>query len=313
MAESAQIGILRRKARPARTRPPQGGAADAWRRVLPRAAADGLGLELSVAGVAEREVDLHRDLAAEEGALLLMLVEAGLPTGLAVLDEGLLAALIEVQTTGRVFSGRREPRPPTAVDAALARPAIDDWLAGVAEARGQGLWPRAGAAPPDLRAALLKLEEGRWVETRVDLDLGGGRRTGRLRLFLPIRAPAPASAEAGSLAAAVLPVETSLEAVLARIRVPLGTVVALEPGQLLPLPGVSLRRIRLEAPLGRPVATVHLGQSRGFRAVRILAGGAGEPQSFASPGQGVAEPGGILPDLSGPADRGAGPLPLPGL
>jgi hypothetical protein len=46
--------------------------------------------------------------------------------------------------------------------------------------------------------------------------------------------------------------------------------------------------------------------------VRILAGGAGEPQSFASPGQGGAEPGGILPDLSGPADRGAGPLPLPG-
>jgi flagellar motor switch protein FliM len=286
--------------------------------VLPRVAADDMGLELAVSGFEEREVDLHRDLTAEEGALLLFLAENALPTGLAVVDPPLLAGLVEVQTTGRVSSGRRDPRRPTAVDAALSRPAIDGWLAGVAEARGDGAWPVTGAAPPDLRAALLKLEEGAWTETRVDLDLGGGKRSGRLRLFRALEGDAHGGPERQEdLQAAVLPLETALEAVLCRVRVPLGTVATLEPGQLVPLPGVSLRRIRLEAPRGRPVATVHLGQSRGFRAVRILAedhrdAGTGHRSGPMPPGPELSGLPTILPDLAGGGDLAApGPLPLP--
>lgn len=318
VTESPQIGILRRKARPAQARTVRDGAGDVWRRVLPRIAADDMGLELAVAGFEERAADLHRDLAPEEGALLLYLTEDALPTGLAVLDAALLAGLVEVQTTGRVSSGRREPRRPTAVDAALSRPALDGWLAGVAEARGDGVWPVAGAAPPDLRAALLKLEEGAWTETRVDLDLGGGKRSGRLRLFRPVRSEAETSPDRrADLRGAVLPLETTLEAVLCRVRVPLGTVASLEPGQLVPLPGVSLRRIQLEAPRGRSVATVHLGQSRGFRAVRILAADPGpaekgHPSGSTLSGQEVTDAPGILPDLAGATGLAAlGPLPLP--
>jgi flagellar motor switch protein FliM len=314
VVDSGQAAILRRKAKLAAPRRARDGASDLWRRVLPRLAADGLGLELTVAGVAEQVVDLHAVLSADEGALLLLLQDRyGGPGGLAVVDPALLTALIEVQTTGRVTSGRRDPRRPTAVDAALVRHALDDWFAGLTEAGGHEtpLPPVFGPAT-DVRAALLKLEEGRWTETWVDLDLGGGKRVGRLGLYLPLPQEARRD-DPAALREVILPVETTMEAVLGRIRVPLKTVLTLSPGQVLPLPDVSVRRIGLEAPRGRSVAQVHLGQSRGFRAVRILPpeakdGPPGPPQL--SPGIDGRT---LFPDLAeGPAaapGRGGSALP----
>lgn len=305
--------------RPASARRVRDGAGDIWRRVLPRVAADAMGLELAVSGFSERMLDIHGDLAVEEGALLVLLTEdGGPPNGLAVVDPALVTGLIEVQTTGRISSGRRDPRRPTAVDAALAGHAIDGWLTGVAEARGEARWS-TGALMPDLRAALLKLEEGQWSETRVDLDLGGGRRTGRLRLYRPV----PLAAKAGpappeAMQALLHPLETTLDAVLCRIRLPLGTVVSLAPGQVIPLPDVNLRCIRLEAPVGRLVAKVHLGQSRGCRAVRILPDGAQPSRPEARRLDPEPAPRHILPDLPDlpgldGAVPGPPPLDLPGL
>jgi flagellar motor switch protein FliM len=320
--DSGQGGVLRRKLRTAPVRRVRDAALDAWRRVVPRLAAEGIGLELVVAGFQEREMDLHAEASLEEGALLLYLVAPdGEPAGLAVADAALLAGLIEVLTTGRVTATRREPRRATAVDAALAGHVIDGWLAGVAEARGDGRWLPVGEPPPDLRAALLKLEEGSWTETRVELDLAGGKRTGRLSLYHPATVPRQVRASGSDgLRPVLMPVETVLEAVLCRVRVPLGVVTALEPGQLVPLPGVSLRRIALEAPRGRLIAEVHLGQSGGFRAVRVV-----DPDAPAEPrGQVPAHPpvpmsmsmapGNAdllppLPDLGLPGDGGLPPLP----
>jgi flagellar motor switch protein FliM len=330
VADSPHIAILRRKARPPQPRRAADGAGEAWRRVLPRVAADGLALQLVVTGFEEREFDLHRDLAVEDGALLLLLAgDLGAPCGLAVLDPALLAGLIEVQTTGRVTAVRRDPRRPTPVDAALSRHVIDTWLAAVAEARGGAAVPVATAAAlPDQRAALLKLEEGGWIETRVDLDLGGGKRSGRLRLYRqPEDAAKPVAAGPDAMRAVLVPLGTMLDAVLCRVRVPLGTVAALAPGQLVPLSGADVRRIRLEAPLGRLVAQVHLGQSRGRRAVRILSdapeGAPKDARPVPSPEPLHGLPGPMadmeghdyLPDLSAPGDQaGAGmALPLPGL
>jgi flagellar motor switch protein FliM len=326
--DSGQGGVLRRKLRPAPARRVHDAALDAWRRTVPRLAAEGIGLELVVAGFQEREMDLHAELTVEEGALLLYL--AGPyedPAGLAVLDPALLAGLIEVLTTGRVTATRREPRRATAVDAALAGHVVDGWLAGVAEARGDGTWLPVGEQPPDLRAALLKLAEGTWTETRVEFDLGGGKRTGRLRLYQPADAARHApSATPGGLRPILMPLETELEAVLCRVRVPLGTVTALAPGQLIPLPGVSLRRIALEAPRGRLIAEVHLGQSGGYRAVRVIdpdateaaptgagrGGGAATPtaRTGALP-MAAMDPGLLAPlaDLGVPAGGGLPPLP----
>jgi flagellar motor switch protein FliM len=276
VSDSPQIGILRRKAKQAPVRRPRDGAGEVWRRVLPRLAADGFGLELTVAGFTEQTVDLHAELAPEDGALLLFLTDAyGGPGGLAVADAPLVTALVEVQTTGRVTSARRDPRRPTAVDAALVRHALDGWLAGLANARGEATAPSVYGQAPDVRAALLKLEEGRWTETQVDLDLGGGKRAGRLTMYIPLPQEARRDAAPTGLRDVVLPVETVMDAVLCRVRLPLQSVMTFAPGQVIPLQGVSVRRIALEAPMGRPLAQVHLGQSRGFRAVRILPPDAG--------------------------------------
>jgi flagellar motor switch protein FliM len=278
--DSGQAGVLRRKLRPAPVRRVRDAALDAWRRVVPRLALEGIGLELVVAGFQEREMDLHSELALEEGALLLYLAGPyGDPAGLAVVDAALLSGLVEVLTTGRVTSARREPRRATAVDAALARHVLDGWLEGVAEARGDGRWlPWATSRPTCARrSSSSRRGHGRkrgWNSTsrgasgRAGLRSTSSRAAGR---------EMPAGG-AGGLRPILMPVETDLEAVLARVRVPLGVVSALAPGQLIPLPGVSLRRITLEAPRGKVIAEVHLGQSGGFRAVRVV-----DPDSPAEP------------------------------
>ena len=270
MPDAPHIRLLVRPPRAATGRSPRDAAGDVWRRVLPRVAADRLGLELALAGCTEGEIDLPGRFAVDDDAVLLALEAGGRPAGLAVVDATLRAALIEVQTTGSIGSARIDPRPPTAVDAALLRHVLDDWLAAVCDARGEALPPAAGRAFPDLRAALLKLEEGPYRETRLDLDLGGGRRTGVLRLLLASPGAAPTAPGDSSLREALLPVEGALDAVLGRITVPLATVLNLAPGDVLPLAGLSVRSIRLEAPLGRFIAPAHLGQSGGHRAVRIL-------------------------------------------
>ena len=48
-------------------------------------------------------------------------------------------------------------------------------------------------------------------------------------------------------------------AVLARHTLPLSEAEALRPGQVLPLPGVTVGSVRLEAPIGRPLAAARLG------------------------------------------------------
>jgi flagellar motor switch/type III secretory pathway protein FliN len=220
----------------------------------------------------------------------------GTPGGLAVVDAALMTALIEVQTTGRVTASRREPRAPTAVDAALVRHALDGWFAGLSDAGEGQRWPAVLGPVPDLRAALLKLEEGRWTETRVDLDLGGGKREGRLSLYLPVPREARRD-DPAALQTVVLPVETVLDAVLCRVRVPLRTVLSLAPGQLLPLPGSACAasgsrrrwaaswrrctwaRAAASAPCGscRPTRRTAAAPGRGGSALPPLAGAPGLP------------------------------------
>jgi flagellar motor switch protein FliM len=273
LADPGKVSILQRKTRAAQGRRARGGVGDIWRRLLPRVAADRLGLELTVSEIEEREVDLAAALADVPGeALLLSLVDDWTPTGVAILDAGLLAGLIEIQTTGSVTTMRRDPRRPTVVDVALVGHVIDDWTGAVAAAQPDvAPFPRAGDAFAEVRAAILALPEGSCRETRLVLDLGGGKRVGKLTLLTVAgAAPARAGADPDALRDIILPIEAPLEAVLCRVKLPLARAMSLSPGDLVPLPNVSVRRISLEAPLGTAIAPAHLGQSRGFRAVRIL-------------------------------------------
>ena len=53
-----------------------------------------------------------------------------------MVDAQLRAALIEVQTMGRVISTRPAERPGTDVDLALTAPAVSDWIGAVGAETG---------------------------------------------------------------------------------------------------------------------------------------------------------------------------------
>ena len=63
--------------------------------------------------------------------------------------------------------------------------------------------------------------------------------------------------------------QSRLEAVLARLRMPLADIMNLKAGMVLALPQAGLDRISLEGCDGRLVAEGRLGQNRGMRAVRL--------------------------------------------
>lgn len=64
-------------------------------------------------------------------------------------------------------------------------------------------------------------------------------------------------------------VEAQLEAVIARVKLPLGQVTSLREGDLLPLPLAALDRVGLDSSSGQTVGQGRLGQNRGMRAVRL--------------------------------------------
>jgi flagellar motor switch protein FliM len=71
-----------------------------------------------------------------------------------------------------------------------------------------------------------------------------------------------------TVAPEALRAQALVEAILHRLSLPLSEASALEPGQLLPLPGVTVASVRLEAG-GVPLGPARLGQVAGMRAVRI--------------------------------------------
>lgn len=277
-------------------------AAKALRLALSRCAEDEAGLALSVLDFAELRVPLA-GIPAELPAFgltgLLRAPDGAL--GLVALDHAVLAALVEQLTTGAVRHGKPEERAATATDAALASALIDGMLerfeAMVAEL----------SSPPDVagyrflrpvtdpRAIGLTLEDTRYRFYRLTLDLGQGARTGDLLLILPLHresagdtGPVGSSGAAGGradLAEAVRGAPVVMQAVLHRQDMALETVMALKPGDVIPVPRAAIRQVAIEGLDGRAVARARLGQANGHRALRLIAASdvADTDRSVASP------------------------------
>lgn len=257
-------------------------------RVLRRAVAragEALQLALGVATIADGVHTLDQILAElDETLLILALTEAGIDRGFVILDLAVRDALVEVQTLG-ALSSRPSPqggRPVTAADAALAVPFLERILNELSKA-GPGTdlpdWIGATAVAGRFgsrRVIAATLPAGNYRTVALGIDLGAPGREGRLKLVLP----PPGVARRGSRAeesaqwaeafrSGVLDASAVLTAVLTRHRLSLAEAEALRPGQVLPLPGVTVGSVRLEAPVGQPLAAARLGQFAGLRAVRL--------------------------------------------
>ncbi len=329
--------IIRRKM--ARAVPAGGegspGADHGWRLAFARAARDCTGLLVEVASMG-----LHRRSLAEllelppDRALLALLdgPEGGL--GLMAMSAGVMAALIEMQTTGRVSASPPPPRRPTRTDAAMVATTIDramEELDILLAEEADLVWAggfRYASFLEDPRPLGLLLEDQPYRVLTADLVLEGGVRQGGLILALPAEGkglrpallrPRPekegvAPGFSAALEGAVMGAGCVLQAVIGRMVLPLHQVMALQADQVLPLPDATLDRIGLEALDGQRLARARLGQNKGMRALRLVQeAGAGMPPgggaaTDAAEDGGLPEGDGPAPDFGLPMDPGEGLL-----
>jgi flagellar motor switch protein FliM len=285
------LGILRRKVAAARAEVAEGGpgADRSWRLSLARAARDKLRTTLDFLSMS---VD-RRSLAElmempQDRSLIAVLDGPAEGLGVIVLSPPVLAAFIEAQTIGKVKSTEVVARKPTRTDAAMVAGLIDNALRGLEVGLADEadlVWAggfRYASFLDDPRPLGLLLEDVPFKVLRAEVSLARGARTGEILLALPAvgRGQAPATKLTGDLAdhgrvfSAALAervnlTQCRLEAVLARLKLPLTDVMALSEGMVLTLPQAGLDRISLEGLDGRRVAEGRLGQNRGLRAVRL--------------------------------------------
>lgn len=260
----------------------------AFGRALRRAAMpfDGLGLDLGQMGVETRQA-LHAVIAAlpAHGLVAALEDEQG-RRGLVGLSAGLVDALVEVQTTGRVEATELPPRPVTRIDEALARDFIDLALASFAQEGGAITgrdWPARmvyGSRIRDRGQINLLLPEGEHTVLQGEIGFQDVARKAQFVLALPRVAavgggadganpkpPDPAWLAARERLLAEMPL--SFDVVLMRLIQPLAKVERLALGDLIPFAPADLGKVALEDTQGRAFLRGRLGQIGGKRALRL--------------------------------------------
>ncbi|MCI2394009.1 FliM/FliN family flagellar motor C-terminal domain-containing protein [Aliiroseovarius sediminis] len=289
MADPDKNSVLRQKANAQRSAP----------EIAPVTATGALGDALARAGMATSELMINPTglsddrvvLAALDGQIsdhdMLALVEGpDSRFGLLVADPNLIAALIEMQTIGRVLPTPAHPRRVTRTDAAMCADFLDRVLEGwEAELTAADL-PiatlmngfRFAVRLDDYRAVTMTLPDVHYRRFDAQLDLGGDAKQGRLMMLLPLVAPRP---NPTSLETArgdkpgnhtppiVMGARAELVAVLHRARMTLDDLTGLSPGMTVIVPREALSNVALEDLTGQVRTVCRLGQAKGRRALRI--------------------------------------------
>lgn len=290
MNDQTEQNVLKRKAEAGRPRLSFSAMspAKALRVGLAKAAQDQLRLALIVDKVSEDRLSLAEmlDLLAER-ALLAVLNGPAEGLGLVALSPPVLAALVEMQTMGRVSHVDAPARRPTRTDATMAVAFIDQVMIELELALVQEMdviWAggfRYASFLNDPRPLGLLLEDTAYRVFRIEIDLAMGAKRGTMLLALPAAGrgnpperrgaavPDPGAAWAASMERTVMATPALLQAVLHRVTIPLSAVMALKVGDMVPLPMSGVEKLRIEGTGGRRLATGILGQTRGYRAVKL--------------------------------------------
>lgn len=326
-----QGDVLRRKlaaARPVESGTETGGRA--WRMAFARAARNCIGLDLAVPILRDDRRSLGEllDLVPERG-LLAVLEGPDQGLGLLVMSPDLLAAVIEMQTIGRVAATAPLPRRPTRTDAAMSARLIDAALATLETALATSpdlVWTagfRYASFLDEPRPLGLLLDDVPYRLITCDLDIAGGVRQGSILLALPAEgrgpepAPAPppnetpstARAWSSAMETAVLGADVMLDAVIGRLRLPLAQAMALAPGMVLPLNAARIEHVSLMIPGMPAIATAKLGQNKGMRALKLRRIQGDAPATAAAPVADRASPPQVMRAMIDPqASDDPGPL-----
>jgi flagellar motor switch protein FliM len=289
-------------------------------RALRHAAApfDGLGLAIVENGAVAHATLEGAVAALPTAGLVAVLEDEGGARGLVALSPGMVDALVEVQTTGRVERAELPERPVTRIDEALVRDFLDFTLAAfareTADAPGR-TWPARMAYASRIRdrgQIGLLLPEGAYLSLNAETGFEGTPRRAHVAMVLPARpgaardaaAPPPAADAAWCLArkAMVDRLPLPLEAVLLRVTRPLREVEGLTVGALIPFGAATLGAVTLETGAGAAIVRGRLGRSGGYRALRLS--GAARPPPAPVPAPPPA-PARVMPEGGAPVPTGA--------
>lgn len=267
------------------------GAAKAWKLALARSAHDMIGLELGPIELRQSRSSLTEllDLPPER-ALISILEGPKEGLGLLVIAPEILAGMVEMQMVGRVSASPPLVRRPTRTDAAMVSGLIDKALRGLELELTQSndlAWTsgfRYASFLEDARPLALLLEDVTYQVLSAEVSLAEGAKKGKILLALPAdgrgtvpKAVAPPPSRAAemvfgaALGEQIMGVSAELVAVLARMQLPLETLLNLKVGESVALGSAALDQIDLEGLDGKRLGSGQLGQNRGLRAVRISA------------------------------------------
>ena len=248
---------------------------------LARAGEDLWGLDVACSDVTQSLVDQQTALShLDEDSLFLVLTAVDTTHALVAIERTVLAALIEIQTLGRVHETPLEKRPYTPTDAAMAWLYLDCVIRQFANSvedreisqQISGYFLEENAE--DLRAAGLWLPLGDYQLFSAKLDIARGKRAGSVQLLMPHRdlpppkvEHKPTNSEPVDNGFGLLPI--CLETVFTKVRMPLSMACNLSPGDFIPMPPDILNQAQLHAANGFVVASGKLGQMNGLRALRL--------------------------------------------
>lgn len=260
-----------------------------WAQVAARALKAAVGMNVRVTAIVSAPVPAD-DLAdvVQPGEMSALMENDNGDIGMVLVNPDLLTALIEIQTIGRVTERPVIPRAATPVDAALVAPSVDRILSSAGRALAESglhdsltdyrfaMLTEAGAQPTLNMADLLHRS------VTMQLEVEGGRRQGTLRFVTPDTGASEEHRAAGradwrqKMGEAVLSSDVCIDARIGRVRLPIEEILQLGPGDTLPLTREDLHRVRLVVGRSDLAARARLGQSNGFRAVKIVNDDAGE-------------------------------------
>lgn len=283
--------VIRRKIEQSRLAQSDGapGVDRGWRLALARAARETMGLDLDIRSIALARAGLAEILdVAPDHALVVLLDGPKGGLGVLMLSPSVTAGFIEMQALGRLQTQTAPLRKPTRIDAAMVAGVIDRALSGLDEAlagEADRVWAggfRYASWLEDVRPLSLMLEEDAYRLLTAEVALADSGRTGRVLLVLPAegRGTAPAlpftdveqvaPPFGAALSAQVMQCDCRLDAVVGRIKLSIGQIMAMMPGEVLKLTAAALDNVALETLDGRRVARARLGQNQGMRAIKIL-------------------------------------------
>lgn len=229
----------------------------------------------------------------DEDSLLMLLDGPTRARAAAILDPVFVGALIQQQTMGKVIrQPEGESRPLTPTDAAICAPFLDDVLARAAGMPEDDEEKRLitgyafGAWVEDRRVLKMALEAHQYRLVHIDVDIAGGVRQGKMMLCLPLSEAEMVVSEPveGEEVSAARPQPTSalsetvqnlnavLRVSLARIKMPVRALGALEVGSVLDIGAADFDSVRIETIAGEKVTRGALGLIDGMRAVRLQTG-----------------------------------------